>query len=325
MPYDSQNVFFASTTIVFTIPVVAAKDLQNQLNNSVDIASTCTSVQVDTSTTSNNISTIWSVALTESEEAAAQTIADNYVYLSSDIDINKLPFSELGNKLAIHSSTKPSKAGKEYYLVWTGAGDNVTGSPVTLGDGELMQFALDVSIPKHSIDVKFASDFGDVYIHEGYAKWENGGIGDHICAAVIASPTALQTSVNLDLEIVNNWVKYASGGAGTGTHGFAATPILLKRSKSTDGDWDYDSVNGLVPNSLGTGMYKISDVERAVHKYINKIPTFGNSYGYTRLTSDETAFLPQGYFLRVTAHNVSDTKWTASIFMEVFREQTSVP
>jgi len=236
-----------------------------------------------------------------------------------------LPMSDLGNKLAIHSSTKPAKPGKEFYLVWTGAGDNVTGSPITLGDGPLIQFSMKSGTLMEVIEVRFAPEFGDVYIHEGYAKWEGGGIGDHISAMVHADPTMLQTAANLDLEIVNNWVVFAASGAGTGTHGFASTPNLIKRSKSKDGDWDYDEVNGLTPNITSTGEYKISDIERKVHRYINKIPTLGSSYGYTRLTSDETAHLPPGYFLKVTVHNISDTIWNACIFMEVFREQTVEP
>lgn len=234
-----------------------------------------------------------------------------------------MPKSDLGDKLAIHSSTKPAIAGKEFYLVWTGAGDDVSGSPPTIADGTMLQFSMTTGIPEVTIEARFAPDFGDVYIHEGYAKWEGGGLGDYISASVIADPTQLQTSVNLDLEISDNWVKYASGGVGTGTHGFAGNPVLIKRSKSKDGDWDYDTVNGLTPNVSGTGLYKISDIEREVHKYINKIPTPGNSYGYTILTSDETAELPVGYFLRIIVYNVSNTVWDASVFMEVYREQTA--
>jgi len=199
----------------------------------------------------------------------------------------------------------------------------LAGSPQTLGDGEILQFALQPGTPNAFKEVRFSELFGDVYIHEGYAKWEDGGIGDNISASVFADPSPLQTSINLDLEIVDNWVKYASGGPGTGTHGFAGTPVLIRRSKSKDGDWDYDTVNGLLPNIAGTGGYKISDVEHVVHKYMNRIPTFGSSFGYTRLTSDETAYLPPGYFLRIHAYNVSDTAWTACVFIEVFREQTA--
>jgi len=236
-----------------------------------------------------------------------------------------MPMSELGNKLAIHSSTKPAKENKDFYLVWTGSGDDVVSIPNVIADGHMLQFDSITGVPTQSIEARFSPDFGDVYIHEGYAKWENGGTGDYITAEILTDPSALQTSVSLDLEITDNWVHYAAAGAGTGTHGFAATPVLLKRTKSGDGDWDYDTVNGLVPNVAGTGLYKISDIERVVHRYINKIPTRGNSYGYTTMTSDESAQLPNGYFIRVTAHNVSDTTWYACVFMEVFREQTANP
>ena len=236
-----------------------------------------------------------------------------------------MPMSELGNKLAIHSSTKPAKENQSFYLVWTGAGDDVSGSPPVIGDGDLIQFSLTQGMPSQSVEARFAPEFGDVYIHEGYAKWEQGGTGDYIDAVIVATASQFQTAINLDLEIVDNWVKYATGGAGTGTHGFASTPVLMPRTKSTDGDWDYDTVNGLVPNMSGTGGYRISDIERVVHHYINKIPTRGSSYGYTVMTSDESAQLPVGYFIRVTAHNASDSEWMACVFMEVFREQTANP
>jgi len=314
-----------ATTYIKTVYPVNIKELQKKLNESIDISSTCISVSQDTALTVSNVTIEWSVSLTSAEETAQDTVISNYTYTPQQVDVNLLPFSELGNKLAIHSSAKPAKDSKEFYLVLTGAGDDVTGSPSLLGDGELIQFTLAAGTPSKSIEVKFAPEYGDVYIHEGYAKWESGGIGDYITASVIAEPTMLQTAINLDLEIINNWVKLAAGGPGTGTHGFAATPILIRRSLSKDCDWDYDEINGLVPNTLGTGEYKISDIERSVHRYINKIPTDGSSYGYTQLTSDETAYLPPGYFLRITAYNISDTAWNCSVFMEVFRERTAVP
>lgn len=123
----------------------------------------------------------------------------------------------------------------------------------------------------------------------------------------------------------DNWVVSASGSPSNATHGFAGNPILIPRTKSKDGDWDYDPVNGLVPNLNGTGAYKISSIERVVHKYINHIPTHMDSYGYTRLTSDEAAYLPPGYFLRIIIENRSDSNWNCCLFMEVYREQTAVP
>lgn len=236
-----------------------------------------------------------------------------------------LPFSYLGNKLAIHSSAKPEISGKEFYLVWTGSGDYL-GSPPEIGGGELLQFQLDNTNKIKKIEVHFHPMFGSVYIHEGYAKWEGGGIGDYITAYVCASATPLQTVANLNLKITpDNWVVPAFGSPSDATHGFAGQPILIPRTKSRDGEWDYSPEIGLVPNLNGTGLYKISSIPRDVHKYINRIPIEGSSYGYTRLTSNETAFLPPGYHLRIEAYSNSGNTITVSMFMEVYREQTEVP
>ncbi len=234
-----------------------------------------------------------------------------------------LPKSPLGDLLAVHPSTKPKAAGKEFYLVWTGAGDDIVNG--IIGEGELLSFAIKATDTSISKDVRFDPQFGDIYLHEGYAKWNNGGIGDNMTATIMADPTVLQQSVNLDLIVDGtNWVKYAPGGAGTGTDGFAATPVLVPRTFSKDGDWDYDGVN-LTPNSSGTGGYRISSVERTVHKYINRIPLCFSSGTYTRLTSDETAYLPPGYFIRITAFNVSGNAWNCSFMFEVYRERTATP
>ena len=159
-----------------------------------------------------------------------------------------------------------------------------------------------------------------------YFCFENGSAGDYIVAVVVAAATPLQTSVNLDLIVTDNWITYSTGGAGTGTHGFAdATKIVLvPRPFSQDGDWDYDGVN-LTPNFTSTGGYKMSDIERIVSKYMNKLPCRGTCHNYFSMTSDDTTELLQNYFIRITAHNVSDTTWFASAIIEIFRERTFNP
>ncbi len=255
----------------------------------------------------------------ESETSVYDNPIEGWNYFAGDA----LPKSSLGNKLAIHSSSKPALPGKEFFLVWTGAGDDLTTTPPGVGAGDLLQFEMTPGTAMVTKDIHFAPEFGDIYIHEGYVKWEGGGMADHLCGDVIASPSVFQTAANLDLIIADNFIKYSPGGPGTGTHGFATTPVILPRPNTNDGDWDYNPVDGLLPNFAGTGGYKISDIERGVHSYINKIPTLGSSYGFTQLTSDETAYLPPGYFIRITVHNKSDTAWNACVFMEIFREQTS--
>lgn len=238
-----------------------------------------------------------------------------------------LPISNLGKQLAVHQSTKPEVPGKEFYLQWTGAGDDVDNG--LIGEGEILAFEMtdqDASITK---DIKFAPQFGDVYIHEGYAKWNHdsqmsNGTGDHMSAMIMANGTPMQQTIDLDYIVEDDWVKYSPQGPGTGTHGLAATPVLVPRTFMKDGDWDYDGTN-LTPNFAGDGGYKISTIMRTVHRYMNKIPMCFSSGSYNRLTSDETAFLPPGYFIRVTAFNSSGTNWNCAFMFEVYRERTAVP
>lgn len=228
--------------------------------------------------------------------------------------------SEVGKKIATHQSAKPIADGKEFYVVWTGAGDDL--STHDIGQGELLQFKLASGTAELSKKVYFDPLFGDTYIHEAYIKFHGGGLGDYIHADMIAEASVLQQVANLDLILDGNEVKYSPGGPGTGTHGFAATPTLIKRSMSMDGAWDYNSTNGLLPNMTNTGKYKIMDVDYLAHRYINKIPCLGDSYGYTMVSSDETAYCPPGYHINITAHNVSDGNWNCTVFMEIFREST---
>jgi len=233
-----------------------------------------------------------------------------------------MPKSDLGDKMAVHSSSMPLKPGKSFILQWIGAGDDITTGDI--GEGELLAFQMNTGTEYVIKDIHFHPDHGHIYLHEGYAKWEGGMPGDHFDAFIVAGASALQPAVSLDLEITDNWVHLAAGGPGAGTHGFAATPVLIPRTFSKDGDWDYDATNGLVPNLAGDGGYKISDIERKVHRYMTKIPSCGTST-YTRLTSDETAWLPPGFFIRIEVHNVADHDWTFAVMMEVFRERTYVP
>ena len=235
------------------------------------------------------------------------------------------PVSELDDKkLAVHPSYKPAVSGKETFVVWSGAGDDMTNG--NIGEGETLEFNMTTGNATVSKEFRFHPDNGRVWIHEGYLKFEGGGLGDYLTATFMSEATPLQTSVNLDLEITDNWIHLAAGGPGTGTHGWAdGTKIaLVPRSFSQDGDWDYDGIT-LSPNTGGTGEYKISDIERNVHTFINHIPCLGSSQTFFSMSSDETAELVANYFIRVVCYNTSDTNWNASCIMEIYRERTAKP
>ena len=239
---------------------------------------------------------------------------------------NTFPISDVDNmKIAVHASPKPSNVdGNIIYAIWLGAGDNLdTGE---IGGGDLLDFELAPGTASVSIDVHFHENNGTVWLHEGYLRFNNGGAGDYINASVVAEGTPLQTAVNLDLIVDGTTILYSPSGPGTGTHGFAdATAVnIVNRGFSLDGGWDYDGVN-LLPNMSNTGEYGLSTAEQTVHRFMHKIPLRGTCNNYFNMSSEESTIVPNHYFLRLEAHNISDTTWTASVIVETYRERTFNP
>ncbi len=291
--------------------------LQAEINEDTNIVPSCLSI---TGTGDQLIVTMAATLSDPDEVNALDAVIAAHVAPTENISVSRLPFSPLdGKKLAVHQSTKPQIDGITTYAVWGGAGDNGV-----IGDGELLDFELTPGKASETKTVEYSGTHGRVWVHEGYLKFEGGGHGDYISADILAKATALQTSVNLDLEITDNWVHLAAGGPGTGTHGFAGTPVLIPRPFSKDGDWDYDGTT-LSPNVAGTGEYKISDIIRTVHRYFNKIPCCGTCSAFFSMTSNETTEMPAGYYMEITAFNNSNTTWMASVIMEIYRQRTHVP
>lgn len=229
-------------------------------------------------------------------------------------------------KIAAHTSTKPIIDGKTFYATWAGAGDDMTtGEP---GAGPLAHVQVATANSEVSQDAFFHPDNGKVHIFDGYLQWQDAAPGDHICVEVRALPTTLQQAVNLDLVVdVDGWISYSTGGPGTGTHGFAATPSLIVRSFSKDGQWDYDTVNGLTPNFTNTGEYKISTDDKLVHRFVNHLPIIGNSYGMFALDSSEATEVPPGLYVRlrgITGANATGSLHITSAMM-LWREVTGQP
>lgn len=269
------------------------------------------------------------IEMTESEK----TIIDDYgveaLTLNGDsiqISISdNLPKSSIdGKKLSVHTSYKPEIDGSSTYAVWSGSGDDINAVTGGNGAGEMLQIHTSIGQPETSVDIRFNhARFGRVWLHEAYLKFSDGGIGDYMSARIFANGVPLQQSVSLDLIVNDTYISYSPAGPGTGTHGFAdPTKItLIERSFSKDGDWDYIG-NDLVPNFSKQGQFLMSTDEHIVHRFINKVPCFGNCETYFSMSSDETSELRNGYFARLTAHNVSNTEWHMSAIMELYREVT---
>lgn len=225
-------------------------------------------------------------------------------------------------KLWTHNSAKPEVEGKHFFSQWVGFGDDMTTGAIGGGNQCIVQNT--VGVPTKSIDIHLYNIGTDIYLHEGYAMWAGCSIGDTFSATVMSSPTQLQTAANLDYELdTNNRVMAAASGAGTGTHGFAATPILVPCYAAVqEGYWNYDEVAGLTYAPAADGKYDIFSVEVAVNRFIESIPLLGTSSTYTQFDSDDVSKLPPGYFLRIETNNASNTTWDLAFMMTVFRQKT---
>lgn len=225
-----------------------------------------------------------------------------------------------GQKLQIHESSRPDNPEKKYTTVWTGAGDDIAGG--ILGGGTPLRITTTAGTLDSSVDIEFDPLWGEVWVHEGYFQWTGAGTGDYITASVYAKPTPLQTSTDLDYEKDGTRIKLATGGPGTGTHGFAGNPVLVPNDAGT-GYWDYTTT--LVPNLTTTGKIDLFDKEIEVSRFINMLPMFGSSSSYIRLQSADSSRLLPDYILRVNAHNASDTIWDVWCIITIYREMDIVP
>ena len=283
-----------------------------EINTSVDIVPACLSM----TTNGSELSIEFAAELSSQEELTLTSLVDSHIPSIEPFDVANLPLSDLdGKRLAVHSSAKPL-IDETIYAVYTGRGD--------FDDSELLLFNMEPGMSSKSIDIEFDEAFGRVWIHEAYLKFQDGGPGDCISAEVVANGVQLQTSVNLDLVVdVDGNISYSPGGPGTGTHGFVDTKIsLIPRTFSKDGDWDCNAAGGLIPNMEGTGGFTMNTQDTPIHRYVNQIPCFGSCNSYVGLQSTEAARLRANYKIQVTAFNVSNTTWTASCFLEVYRERT---
>lgn len=234
--------------------------------------------------------------------------------------------SEVGEKLWVHNSAKPQHDGKQYYVFYTGSGDCLGSNTIGCGDPLSIEIlSTDTTVTK-TLEFVSGIDSGEVYLHDAYFMVDNAGLGDCFSVGVRAHASELQTVANLDLILEltphGNIVKPSPDGPGTGTHGFAATPVLIK-SNRYKGNWDYSSATGLVPNLSGTGKFVIMDTDVLVNTFVNKIPVYGTSTAFTSLRSNDTAWIPPGYYIEITAFNQSGQDWKLIMFTTLFREFTT--
>lgn len=307
--------------------------LQKEINASTDIVPSCTGITASGTDLALDIA----ADLSGAEEIAMDAIILAHVPSPNTVDVSEFTFSEIDKtKLMVHPSYKPTVDGITTYAVWGGAGDelDVDGNLVDdgkIGGGPMLHLSCKTIDTEVTAVAKFHTDNGRIWLHEAYVKFDGGPEGAYLSGGIVAMGTPLQQLGGLDLEITNNIISYAVGGPGTGTHGFADADkiVLVPRSFSHDGEWNYDPLGTppLTP-AAGDGEYRIYDEDTMVHRFVNRISCRGSS-PYFSITSDETTELPKHYYVQVSARREDDSAfgvdWYASILLEIYRERTYKP
>ena len=257
----------------------------------------------------------------ETDEKVFESATDGWAYMTGDT----LPKSKIeGDKLAVHTSYKPEIPGGTTYAIWAGAGDDLSDPENGNGKGPVLSLQTKIDELETSIDVEFNPLYGRTWLHEAYLKFTGAGLGDSISSTIMSYPVPVQDQIHKDLLLDSDgWISYSPLGPGSGTHGFADPNRiqLVDRSYSNDGDWDFIQ-GSLVPNFYKKGRFKMSTKEQIVHRYVNRVPCYGDCGTYFSMSSDETSELLKGYFVRITLNNASNTVWHASVLMEMYREST---
>ncbi len=244
-----------------------------------------------------------------------ENIDKNPPYFLMAVDFPNL--LKMGNKLQTHDSSRPDSKDKKYISCWSSSGDDLENH--ILWGGNEAKFSLEADEAEKYVDIYFDPIFGDTWLKEGYAVWENVPYGGYLYVSIYASKTNLQTNFGLNLILDGNRVRFSPNGLNTGTHGFASAPVLVPNYFS-NGWWDYDADNGLVPNMQGLGKFDIYNTEKEIMRFLNKIYLLGSSYQYFKLDSDDIAKIVAPYFIRIKFVNVLGYSPKILFFMSLYRE-----
>jgi hypothetical protein len=236
----------------------------------------------------------------------------------------KDPIAGDGKKRVL-ASHKPIIPGKESYNYFTSAGD----LGLVVGSGTRLAITTASGVEFSYVDVHFSTDVNpseNIYIFGGGISWENAGWGDEISLELRTSPTsvvpaAVASGLNLpvDYNLVGTRIRYA--GPGQGTHALGGYPKWVPNFNKT-GYWDLDKVAmKALPNASGTGTFDWYTDDQFVGHYLHNLQVYKNNSQPIIIDATESAPLPYGMYVRLVAHNVSNTVWRAWAFMKMYRER----
>ena len=237
----------------------------------------------------------------------------------------KQPYAGDG-KVRVLASHKPVVTGKEAYNFFTSVGDDNVNQVV--GSGTPLMVEATSGTPLVSVDIHFSTDldpFELVYLFGGALSWENAGWGDMIdveirgnATPVVPDPPAGGLGLDVDYNMDGERLVYA--GPGSGTHALGGYPIWIPNFKN-QGHFNLDKVNMVPVPASGSGAFDWYPTEQFIGHYVSGLLVYGTSANPIIIDATESAPLPHGYWIRMIAHNNSNTDWKLWGFMKLYRER----
>lgn len=228
-------------------------------------------------------------------------------------------------KHRVLSSHKPIISGKEAYNFFTSRGD----AGLALGSGTSLRIETASGTEWSSVDVHFSTDVNPseaIYIFGGGISWENAGWGDEISLELRTSatpvvPAVVASGMGLPVVYTLDGTKIKYVGSAQGSHALGGYPRWVPTFNKT-GYWNLDKVAmAAIPSVSGTGDFDWHTTEQFIGCYVQNMAVYKDSPQPIIIDATEAAPLPYGVFVRLVAHNISNTAWKIWAFMKMYRER----
>ncbi len=220
------------------------------------------------------------------------------------------------NKLIAQVTPRP--IGQYTYM--TGAGDDTALGIAGIGEGNELALDIPSYVDSTSVDI-YINDGNDWSIREGYVAWKDGGWRNYIDFEIWCDPNTVIADATAAIQVttVNNVIVPYPGSGYTVSN--SDGNYYLLPSKTQEGYWNYDSVNGLTPAS-GDGAYQMLDIPYKLFRFAHKIWTVDSSQVYVRLVSNDAEKMSYGYYMKLVCFNTANVDYKVWGVLTTFRKTT---
>jgi len=247
--------------------------------------------------------------------------------------VNKvvLAATNLHDKIEVHESSRTAHT----TTYFTGAGDDIT----NLNDvGNGTRFILRHRIGddfSQSIYIDFNIVENELWIHEGYAIWNNA-MFDTVSFEIVPIVTSTTSGVNTNYNIYNGYLIVPAAGDGTieitsditdARGGLVYMPLSeagIRGPAFWDATWNTTSkkYENITPAPNGDGDYNMFAVEVPLSRFVNKLPLLGN--GFQKMQTADADQIGSGMRLKAWMQTYEpDHDWEMACLLTLYRNRTT--